>query len=67
MFSDFLLTLPSQDDEKIEYIETCVKIATKLKQAATNAFREGNFEVAAKKYIKVSAPSFIGPSFDRLV
>jgi len=46
---------PSDDDEKIEYIETCVKIATKLKQGATNAFREGNFEVAAKKYIKAVA------------
>ncbi|KAH9441982.1 hypothetical protein MJO29_014605 [Puccinia striiformis f. sp. tritici] len=43
---------PSDDDEKIEYIETCLKIATKLKQIATTAFKEGNFEVAAKKYIK---------------
>ncbi|OAV97983.1 hypothetical protein PTTG_03198 [Puccinia triticina 1-1 BBBD Race 1] len=43
---------PSDDDEKIEYIETCLKIATKLKQIATTAFKDGNFEVAAKKYIK---------------
>ncbi|EFP80410.1 uncharacterized protein PGTG_06366 [Puccinia graminis f. sp. tritici CRL 75-36-700-3] len=46
---------PSDDDEKIEYIETCLKIATKLKQIATSAFKEGNFEVAAKKYIKAVA------------
>ncbi|PLW05103.1 hypothetical protein PCASD_24677, partial [Puccinia coronata f. sp. avenae] len=43
---------PSDDDEKIEYIETCLKIATRLKEIATKAFKEGQFEVAAKKYTK---------------
>lgn len=43
---------PSDDDEKIEYVETCTKIASKLKQIATTAFKQGDFEVAAKKYIK---------------
>lgn len=43
---------PSDDDEKVEYIETCMKIATKLKEIATKAFKDGEFEIASKKYSK---------------
>ncbi|KAG0147911.1 hypothetical protein CROQUDRAFT_90856 [Cronartium quercuum f. sp. fusiforme G11] len=43
---------PSDDDEKVEYIETCMKIANKLKEIATKAFKAGEYEVATKKYTK---------------
>ncbi|CAH7676924.1 peptidyl-prolyl cis-trans isomerase D [Phakopsora pachyrhizi] len=43
---------PSDDDEKIEYIETCVRIASKLKEIATDAFKKGDFVTSGKKYSK---------------
>ncbi|MBW0527856.1 hypothetical protein O181_067571 [Austropuccinia psidii MF-1] len=46
---------PSDDDEKIEYIETCLKIASKLKEIATAAFKQGEYQVATKKYTKAIA------------
>lgn len=43
---------PEDDDEKVEYIETSIKIASKLKEIATSAFKQAEFEVATKKYAK---------------